>query len=317
MKFFCLLIRYKAMCDVFKKPGVLFLSFLTLFFSCHSPTDEQVQEEDTPTSGRVRVSVDESYHLIFENQVYTFTSFYPNASVNVEYRSEKEALQDLLEDSSKVAVLNRELSEEEKKAFAARNIFPKSTKVAIDALALIIHPENPDTCLSEEMLKKFIRGAGENWPGRGTAPVVVFDNQGSANARFMSDYAGIEAPGTGCFAANGNLEVIEYVSKNKDALGIIGVSWVSDKDDTLSQSILKKIRVAGIRTEAGCFKPYQAYVATKEYPLIRDVYMINRQTRAGLGTGFVSFVAGEKGQRMIKLQGMLPASIPVRIIRMK
>jgi phosphate transport system substrate-binding protein len=294
----------------------LWLPFLFVF-SCSAPVGDSAVNEDTPTSGNVRVSVDESYRLIFENQVYTFTELYPNANVKVKYRSEKESLQDLLEDSSKVAVLNRDLSEEEKVAFSSRNIFPKSTKIAVDALAVIVHPQNKDTCLSEDVLKSFIRGEGAQWPGSGRVPVVVFDNQGSANARYMSDYAGIKTPGKGCFAANGNLEVIEYVSKNPDALGIIGVSWVSDKDDTLSQSILKKIKVAGISTAAGCFKPYQAYVATKEYPLIRDVYMINRQTRAGLGTGFVSFVAGEKGQRMIKLQGMLPASIPVRIIRMK
>jgi phosphate transport system substrate-binding protein len=44
-------------------------------------------------------------------------------------------------------------------------------------------------------------------------------------------------------------------------------------------------------------------------------YMINRQTRAGLGTGFVSFVAGEKGQRMMKLAGLVPATMQIRLIQ--
>lgn len=295
----------------------LLIAWLLFICSCSQPTGNSGESEDTPTSGKVRISVDESYKLIFENQSYTFMQLYPYAKVDVRYRSENQALEDLLADSSKVVVLNRNLSEEEKRAFAAKNIFPRSTKIAVDALALVVNRDNPDTCLEEALVKRFIRGEDARWPSSGRSPVVVFDNQGSANARFMSQYAGIDAPGKGCFAAKGNLEVIDYVGKNRDALGIIGVSWVSDKDDTLSQAILKKIRLAGVVTNAGCFKPYQAYVATKEYPLVRDVYMINRQTRAGLGTGFVSFVAGEKGQRMIKLQGMLPASIPVRIIRMK
>lgn len=293
------------------------LPAVMLFFSCSVPNPNAVDSEDTPTSGRVHITVDESYRLIFENQIYTFTSLYPNASISVKFSPENQALTDLMNDSSKVAVLNRDLNEEERRAFAAKNIFPKSTKIAVDALALIVHKENKDTCISEELLKRFIRGEDAKWPDTERSPVVVFDNQGSANARFMSRYAGISSPGKGCFAAKGNLEVIEYVSKNRDAVGIIGVSWVSDKDDSLSQNILKRVRLAGVSNATGCFKPYQAYVATHEYPLIRDVYMVNRQTRAGLGTGFVSFVAGEKGQRMIKLQGMLPASIPVRIIRMK
>jgi phosphate transport system substrate-binding protein len=298
--------------------GLTVFSLLTCVISCsHDTPDQTEQNDDTPTSGIVRISVDESYKLIFENQIYTFCQLYPNAKVNVSYKSENQALEDLLEDSSKVAVLNRELTETEKRAFSGRNIFPKTTKIAKDALAIIIHPENIDSCISLETLKGFISGETALWPSSKNTPVVVFDNQGSANARFMSELAGIKAPGKGCFAANGNLEVIDYVSKNRDAIGIIGVSWVSDKDDTLSQTILKKIKVAGIQTEAGCYKPYQAYVATGEYALTRDVFMINRQTRAGLGTGFVSFVAGEKGQRMIKLQGMIPSNMPVRIIRIK
>ena len=58
-----------------------------------------------------------------------------------------------------------------------------------------------------------------------------------------------------------------------------------------------------------------AYIALKQYPLIREVYMINREGRAGLGTGFVSFVAGDQGQRIIRLMGMLPATMPVRIVK--
>ncbi|MCE9539148.1 MAG: phosphate ABC transporter substrate-binding protein, PhoT family, partial [Bacteroidetes bacterium] len=61
-------------------------------------------------------------------------------------------------------------------------------------------------------------------------------------------------------------------------------------------------------------KPYQAYIKTKDYPFTRSVYMINRQTRAGLGMGFVSFVAGEKGQIMILKAGLIPAIAPVRLI---
>jgi phosphate transport system substrate-binding protein len=45
--------------------------------------------------------------------------------------------------------------------------------------------------------------------------------------------------------------------------------------------------------------------------------MISRQTRAGLGMGFVSFVAGEKGQLMILKSGLVPASMPVRVVQIR
>ena len=64
----------------------------------------------------------------------------------------------------------------------------------------------------------------------------------------------------------------------------------------------------------GYFKPYPYYTALKQYPLVRDVYIVSREARAGLGTGFASFVAGDAGQRIVRLKGMLPATIPVRVI---
>ena len=65
------------------------------------------------------------------------------------------------------------------------------------------------------------------------------------------------------------------------------------------------------------YKPYQAYIALKHYPLIRDVYSISREARAGLGTGFASFIASDKGQMIVRRAGMLPATIPVRIVDIK
>ena len=45
--------------------------------------------------------------------------------------------------------------------------------------------------------------------------------------------------------------------------------------------------------------------------------MINRETFAGLGSGFISFVAGEKGQRIILKSGIVPAAMPIRLIQIK
>jgi phosphate transport system substrate-binding protein len=113
--------------------------------------------------------------------------------------------------------------------------------------------------------------------------------------------------------------VIEYVSKNKNAIGVISVNWISDSDDSLTTAFLQKVKVVAIAknnaTEA--VKPYQAYIKTKEYPFTRSVYMVNRQTRAGLGMGFVSFVAGDKGQLMILKSGLIPAIAPVRLVEIK
>ena len=63
------------------------------------------------------------------------------------------------------------------------------------------------------------------------------------------------------------------------------------------------------------YQPYQAYLATKQYSLIRSVYTISREPRAGLATGFASFIMSDKGQKIFLKAGLMPANAPVRIIQ--
>jgi phosphate transport system substrate-binding protein len=96
---------------------------------------------------------------------------------------------------------------------------------------------------------------------------------------------------------------------------------IKDFESKESQAFLSRIKVLDLTSSDNpvypddYFKPYQAYIALSQYPLIREVYMINREGRAGLGTGFVSYVAGDAGQRIVRIAGLLPATMPVRIIK--
>ena len=95
---------------------------------------------------------------------------------------------------------------------------------------------------------------------------------------------------------------------------MIDLSWISDTDDSTANSFLKTIKVLEVRHDSGSFKPYQAYVATRDYPLLRKVYLISREARAGLGSGLIAFIRSDKGQRVILKAGLVPATMPVRIV---
>ena len=117
-----------------------------------------------------------------------------------------------------------------------------------------------------------------------------------------------------CFALKSNSAVVDYVSKKPQTLGLIDVSWISDGDDSTANSFLKSIRVMNISADSGSFQPYQAYLATKKYPLARDVVIISREARSGLGTGFIQFCTSDKGQRIVLKSGLVPATMPIRIV---
>ena len=306
--------KFKTKCIPF------YLLFFVVFIqACNTDIS---QDTDTPTSGVVTIMVDESFQKLFDTQIFTFHSIYPNAKINVKYLAEKEAMQMLSNDSCKVIVICRDLTKEERKHFESKNLFPISTKIAEDAIAIIVHPENIDNELSIDNIKAMLLGKDSIWQQLNAASQlgkiqIVFDNNGSANARYMQDtLLGGKDFSKNVFAVKSNLDVIEYVSKNKNAVGFVSINWISDLDDPTVLNYLKSVKVLAIKRNINdvAYKPYQAYIKTKDYPFTRSVYMINRQTRAGLGKGIVSFVAGDKGQLMILKSGLVPAIAPVRLV---
>jgi phosphate transport system substrate-binding protein len=108
--------------------------------------------------------------------------------------------------------------------------------------------------------------------------------------------------------------------KTPCSIGIIGVNWCKEVNDSSTIHFSDKIRVAGLSTlkkEEGVAypQPYQAYIALKMYPFSRRIYSINREPYSGLGTGFVSFLSSDRGQRIILKSGLVPANAPVRILK--
>ena len=77
--------------------------------------------------------------------------------------------------------------------------------------------------------------------------IVVFDNNKSSNTRFIREKFELKNNfPSNCFAVKSNPEVISYVEKNKNAIGIISVNWISDKNDSVSHQFLKNDKVVSV-----------------------------------------------------------------------
>lgn len=303
--------------------GIAFVIFTLLFLKCNSNSNSDY--DDTPTSGSIKISVDETFAPIVESQVYTFQHIYTLANVKAEYKPESEAFDDLMADSVRLIIATRKLNASENSYFDKIKIVPHTTTIAYDAVALIVNHENKDTLLNLSNLKEILTGRINRWkkldPSSSLSDIsIVFDNPLSSTVRYIKEFTGMDSLPKNCFAVKTNKAVIDYVSNNKNSIGVIGVNWISDMADSSTQRFLKNVKVIGLRSnnpEADpnyYYKPYQAYIARKYYPLMREVYLIIREARAGLGSGFASFVGGEKGQRIILKSGLVPAVAPVRLV---
>jgi phosphate transport system substrate-binding protein len=304
----------------------IFNLFLLLVVLASCGTNPDQPYSDTPTSGKVNAAADESLVPLAGAQLDTFHSLYRYAKINMVYKPEDDIFRMLVDDSVKVIMATRKLNDKENAYFKSRNLIPVTTKVAFDAVAVIVNRSNPDSLFSIDQIKKILNGEYSTWKQLNSATPLkniafVFDQNGSSTYRYLKEYFNITHPlPEWCFAAKSNKDVISYVEEHENAIGVIGVSWISDEDDSDVRGFLSRIKVAGIAADEHAavndyYKPYQGYIAEKTYPFIREVYMISREGRAGLGTGFVSFVAGDQGQRIVRLNGLLPATMPVRLIK--
>lgn len=310
------------------KINLLLLAFIGSVFSFSCSSDSKKPEyTDTPTSGDILILVDESYKPLLQVQIDTFMKIYKYANIRVKYLPEADVFNELMKnDSVRLAVVARPLNKDESAYFDGRKIIPRVNKLAIDAVALVTNPDNPDTLITFEQAGKIFSGQTQTWkqlnPNSKLDSIrIVFDNNGSSNSRYLKETYHLSNPlPQNWSATNSNADVIEYVSKNPQALGVVSVNWISDKDDAEVNAFLQKVKVVEVSSadttlEKEYYKPYQAYIALKQYPFIRDVLIVIRESRNGLGTGFASFAVGDQGQRLVRLMGMLPATMPIRIIK--
>lgn len=297
-----------------------FVAAIFLATSCRE-RDKYGRPVNTPTSGSINVVVDESLRPLIETEIETFTSIYTKAHVKAVYLSEADAMNSFLkDDSTQLAIITRKLTDAERKHFKEIKIKPTEVEVAITAIALIVNSSNKDSLISKDQLKDLLTGKVSKWSEIGglsnNGIEIVFDNPNSGVVRYLKDsVAKIDKLPANCFAVKNNEAVVDYVSKNKNALGLIGLEWISDSDDSTSNSFLEKVKVVGVSGDSIHFQPYQAYLALKHYPLMRTITVINREGRAGLGTGFVAFFASERGQRIVLKAGLVPKTMPLRIVQ--
>lgn len=285
------------------------------------------QLQDTQTSGHIRISVDETYQPLIDTELKVFHDLHDAAHITPAYKPEGACIEDLLNDSVRLVIVTRDLNERERKYFKDIQIPVTSKAVARDAVALVVNPANDDTTMTMDEVRAIMAGKDSG------KYELVFDNQNSSLVRYVIDSINGGRPlPPGTKAADSCAGVVNYVAANRNALGVIGVSWVSNPYDSTGLSFLSKVRVVGImgdstyhtlRNNPGFdpsapeyrryyFKPYQAYIALRSYPLTRSFFFILREPYFGLGTGFANFLGGNQGQLIIGQFGLFPLNMNIQ-----
>lgn len=287
---------------------------------------------DTHTTGTTTIFCDNTFENIMRQEVDVFEYQYPEAHVLARYGTQSEALDSLLSLNTRTIIIARDLTDREREIIKNKRRNVRSSKIAVDAVALIVNPENPvgKLTLSElaDILSGRVRDWNDIWPTDIGEISVVFDHQASSLVGYMRDsLLNGEPLGPNVYAQGTVQGVFKAVKEHKNAIGVLGVSWITTDmasadltSQELAEQVLNEEPVEGAtltqdvkvlsiypREGARAYKPYQQNIFDGTYPLFRQIYMHTTGASGSLAGGFYAFVTGNTGQKIIMKTGILPA----------
>jgi len=211
-------------------------------------------------------------------------------------------------------IVTRGMTSDEEQFFKdSLKFVPRQGLLAYDAVAVIVNNQAKDTVFTMDDIRQILSGTSKY-----KLRPVMDGIKATSTVRFAIDSILKGNPlGKNVTAAQSSEAVLDYVAKNVDAIGFIGVSWIGNREDERQISFLERVKIASIQcvscTTETYVKPYQANIAERRYPMVRSLYYILKENFPGLGGGFVNFLQYERGQLIFRRAYLWPARMPFEV----
>lgn len=295
----------------------LLTALASLFWACQERTG-------TPTSGTASVSVGEEVLPLIRDAETVFEDLYRDAKIDIRPTTSREAIAELFDDSVKTIVSARPLNDEERRAQAELGLEISGFRIARDAVCVIVNNANPVSRLRLSQVDSMFTGAIRDWglAGWSGAPGRIMIALPDRNMASYEVFASRVLTG-GVFTEPDTIlgstgEMIDLVAGQPLAVGIAGLNWLREnKDRVRALELTNPFAHDSLGISGKYIYPHQAYIYKEYYPIIRDVYVYSTPDSYGVGSGFTSFLTGAQGQRIVLNQGLVPATMPVRLVELK
>ena len=301
--------------------------------------------DDKPAvSGLSKMICDESFQNIMDDEIEVFEYQYPKSHVLSRYMGESAAFDSLMDGTVDLIITYRELTSQQREYLKSKSRAYRCRKIAIDGLAIIVNNENDIDELTMNDLKDIFTGASQRWGQvyptklKNDSILIIFDGNGTGALHYIQDkFNDGKQLSVKYFAQGSTEDVFKAVESHKNALGIVGVSWLSPNLDAVATTIdqrvealsqntpppentfTDRIKVMKIREDdkLEAYKPYQAYLYDGSYPLFRIIYAIDASPVGSPYHDFFAFLTGVIGQKIILQTGIVPASVPIRMVELQ
>lgn len=216
----------------------------------------------------------------------------PGVNISVQGGGSSIGIASIIDGTADIGDASRPIKEKEIDEAVANGRSPKAHVVAMDGIAVIVHPSNSITALTKQQIKDIYTGVISGWSeagGSGGKIVVISRDSSSGTFEAFTEKALDKAKTRpDALLQASNQAVAQVVSRTPAAIGYIGLGYITDK--------VKPVTVNGIE----CTK---ATVLSAEYPIARPLFMYTNGDAAGAVKEYLDFVLSAEGQRLVETEG--------------
>lgn len=297
--------------------AAVLLSFTTGTIQAAVSVDEKLPAYATVSgvSGNLNSVGSDTLNNLMTFWAEGFQAQYPSVNIQIEGKGSGTAPTALTEGIAQLGPMSREMKANEMDAFEKKFGYkPTAIKVAIDALAVFVHKDNPIKGLTlaqvDSIFSSTFKRGGKNidtWDKAGLAewagkPISIYGrNSASGTYGFFKEHT----LNKGDYKATvkeqaGSSGVVQGVASDLTSIGYSGIGYVTSGVKALP---------LGERADK-LIPPTYEYALSGEYPLSRFLLVyVNKKPGKPLDTltlEFVKFVLSKSGQEIVVKDGYFP-----------
>jgi len=200
----------------------------------------------------------------------------------------------LIDGTCDIADSSRPIKDSELDKAVSRGKDIKAHIIAMDGIAVIVHPSNKVNGLTKKQLKDIYTGKISNWSqvgGDNQKIVVVSRDTSSGTFEAFGELAlDKEKVRPDAIMQASNQAVASTVAKTKGAIGYVGLGYINSE--------VKAIQIDGVM-------PSKETVLTNKYPIARPLFMYTNGTPKGLAKELIDFIKSPEGQKLVEEEGFV------------
>lgn len=243
---------------------------------------------DKQLRGAIMVAGSTSVQPFSEVVAEEFTQKYPGVQVDVQGGGSSQGIQAAISDAADIGASSRELKPEEKTSGLIETV------IALDGIAVAVHPSNGVNELTLNDLKNIYLGNISNWKqvGGKDAPITVVCREAGSGTRgaFEEMVMNKENISNKVIVQNSTGAVKTTVASDEKAIGFISMAAIDQE--------VKTVKIDGVEATV-------ANVKNGSYKIARPFIYLTKGQPEGLVKVFIDYVLSDKGQALIQEEGAI------------